>query len=73
MSQDIITVLASKHNVDKRIVQGIISSSFAFTVDRMQDETDTTAIMFRYIGKFKIKNKFKQYKQTNIKHVRNIA
>lgn len=70
---DILNILASKHNVDKRIVQGIISSSFAFTVDRMQDETDTTSIMFRYIGKFKIKNKFKQYKQTNIKHVRNIA
>ena len=70
---DIITVLATKYKLDKRIVQRVISSSFAFTVDRMQDETDTTSIMFRYIGKFKIKNKFKQYKQTNIKHVRNIT
>ena len=73
MNKDVTNVLANQFSLDKRIVQGIISSSFAFTVDRMQDETDTTSIMFRYIGKFKIKNKFKQYKQTNIKHVRNIT
>lgn len=69
---DIITVLATKYKLDKRIVQRVISSSFAFTVDRMQDELDTTAIMFRYVGKFKIKNQFKDNKLYPTRHVRSI-
>ena len=69
---DITTILASKYKLDKRIVQGVISSVYAFTVDRMQDELDTTTIMLRYVGKFKIKSKFKDNKLYPTRHVRSI-
>lgn len=72
MNQDIIVQLSNKHNLDKRIIQRIMSSTIAFTVDRMQDSTDTTSIMLRYLGKFKIKSKFKDNKLTSIKNVRSI-
>lgn len=72
MSQDIVTVLANKYKLDRRIIQRIMSSTIAFTVDRIQDSTDTTSIMLRYLGKFKIKSKFKDNKLTPIKNVRSI-
>lgn len=72
MNQDIIVQLSNKHNLDRRIIQRIMSSTIAFTVDRMQDSTDTTSIMLRYLGKFKIKSRFKDNKLISIKNVRSI-
>lgn len=72
MNQDIIVQLSNKHNLDRRIIQRIMSSTIAFTVDKMQDSTDTTSIMLRYLGKFKIKSRFKDNKLTSIKNVRSI-
>lgn len=71
--QELITKLANKHKLDKRIVQRIMSSTIAFTVDKIQDSTDTTSIMLRYLGKFKIKSKFKDNKLIVTKNVRSIT
>ena len=59
---DIIKRLSIKHKLDQKVVKTIISHPFIFANKVIEDDSDETTIMFRYLGKFRVKNKFKGLK-----------
>lgn len=56
--KSIYTILANKHNLPVPVIEVICNSAFKFASERMRCG-DEKPIMFTYLGKLKIKKKYK--------------
>jgi hypothetical protein len=51
-SEILISKIAEKYKLDKRVVKHLVSYPFLFTANTMRSGEDYTPIMLRYVGKF---------------------
>ena len=58
----IYNTLAKKYGLDIRIIKEICASPFKFTHKVMADKYDTKGLIFAYLFKIKLRNKFKDDK-----------
>lgn len=63
---NVYTILSNKYNIPYQVVEVICNHPFKFANTIISDKEDTKSIMFAYLFKLKIKNKFKDDKQTII-------
>ena len=56
--QNIYQQLASEYNIPQHVIEVICNSPFKFANKVMQDPEDTTPIMFAYLFKIKLKNRY---------------
>ena len=55
----IYTQLSNKYNIPYPVIEVICNSPFKFAKEIMSDDNDTKDIMFAYLFKLKLKNKYK--------------
>ena len=55
----IYTELSNKYNIPYQVIEVICNHPFMFLSRKMSDDEDEKTIMFTYLGKFKLKNKYK--------------
>lgn len=57
-AQSIYTTLSNKFNIPYQVVEVICNHPFLFTSRVISNPEDTRTVMFQYLGKIKIKNKY---------------
>ena len=55
----IYTQLSNKYNIPYQVIEVICNSPFKFAKEVMSNDDDTKDIMFAYLFKLKLKNKYK--------------
>ena len=55
----IYTQLSNKYNIPYPVIEVICNSPFKFAKEVMSNDDDTKDIMFAYLFKLKLKNKYK--------------
>lgn len=65
--QSIYTKLGAKYNIPSNIVKAICSHPFMFARKIMAEEDDIKPIMFAYLFKIKLKNKFERINSKTLK------
>ena len=56
---NIYTQLSNKYSIPSQVIEVICNSPFKFAKEVMSNDDDTKAIMFAYLFKLKLKNKYK--------------
>lgn len=56
---NIYTQLSNKYNIPSQVIEVICNSPFRFAKEVMSNDDDTKDIMFAYLFKLKLKNKYK--------------
>lgn len=56
---NIYTQLSNKYSIPSQVIEVICNSPFKFAKEIMSDDNDTKDIMFAYLFKLKLKNKYK--------------
>ena len=56
---NIYTQLSNKYNIPYPVIEVICNSPFKFAKEVMSNDDDTKDIMFAYLFKLKLKNKYK--------------
>ena len=56
---NIYTLLSNKYNIPYPVIEVICNSPFKFAKEVMSNDDDTKDIMFAYLFKLKLKNKYK--------------
>ena len=57
----VYTQLSNKYNVPYQVIEVICNHPFLFASNAIKSDTDCKDIMFTYLGKLKIKNRYKKY------------
>ena len=56
---NIYTQLSNKYSIPSQVIEVICNSPFRFAKEVMSNDDDTKDIMFAYLFKLKLKNKYK--------------
>ena len=56
---NIYTQLSNKYSIPSQVIEVICNSPFKFAKEVMSNDDDTKDIMFAYLFKLKLKNKYK--------------
>ena len=56
---NIYTQLSNKYGIPSQVIEVICNSPFRFAKEVMSNDDDTKDIMFAYLFKLKLKNKYK--------------
>ena len=56
---NIYTMLSNKYSIPSQVIEVICNSPFRFAKEVMSNDDDTKDIMFAYLFKLKLKNKYK--------------
>ena len=56
---NIYTQLSNKYSISSQVIEVICNSPFKFAKEVMSNDDDTKDIMFAYLFKLKLKNKYK--------------
>lgn len=56
---NIYTLLSNKYSIPSQVIEVICNSPFRFAKEVMSNDDDTKDIMFAYLFKLKLKNKYK--------------
>ena len=56
---NIYTQLSNKYSIPSQVIEVICNSPFGFAKEVMSNDDDTKDIMFAYLFKLKLKNKYK--------------
>ena len=56
---NIYTQLSNKYSIPSQVIEVICNSPFKFAKEVMSNDDDTKDVMFAYLFKLKLKNKYK--------------